>query len=491
MVGGVKYEHTHRMIAEFIGLLIIVMAVWTQRVESRKWMRVLGWTALGAVIGQGILGGITVLHFLPWSISTAHATLAQMIFATVVAMALFTSRAWLQDSQPIPETDLRVSTPTLAAVAAVCVWVQLILGAAFRHSGIKLLPHLIGACVVAAMLLLDRRSRADPLRQCRSPAPARAIAAGAVDDATGTRILRLSYPPDLGTRCRAAHADHGGQHGGARCRRRAGDGSQRGACYPVAPYDRRSRCPAGNPKRTSKGRHRMSSATQPLAVPREGIAALAGDYATLIKARVTTLIVMTAWAGAYFAAAKSGVSSLSWTLLHALIGIGLVSGGTAAINEVVERDIDALMRRTARRPLVTGSMSLLHASVVAFGMTIGGVLYLWATTNWLDRRAGGADVDQLPHGLHADEACASHLHFPGRVSRSHASGAGLDRDSRPARQRSPGAVRHPVLLAVSAFPFHRLALPRGLRERPHPHVASGRKRRPLHRVRHRDVRRWR
>jgi protoheme IX farnesyltransferase len=61
----------------------------------------------------------------------------------------------------------------------------------------------------------------------------------------------------------------------------------------------------------------------------------------------------------------------------------LVSGGTAAINEVVERDIDALMRRTARRPLVTGSMSLLHASVVAFGMTIGGVLYLWATTNWL------------------------------------------------------------------------------------------------------------
>ncbi len=75
MVGGVKYEHTHRMIAEFIGLLIIVMAVWTQRVETRKWMRVLGWTALGAVIGQGILGGITVLHFLPWSISTAHATL--------------------------------------------------------------------------------------------------------------------------------------------------------------------------------------------------------------------------------------------------------------------------------------------------------------------------------------------------------------------------------------------------------------------------------
>lgn len=127
----------------------------------------------------------------------------------------------------------------------------------------------------------------------------------------------------------------------------------------------------------------MSSATQPLAVPREGIASLLRDYATLTKARVTTLIVMTAWAGAYLAASKSGAALISWTLFHALVGIGLVSGGTAAINEVVERDIDALMRRTARRPLVTGSMSLLHASIVAFGMTVGGVLYLWVMTNWL------------------------------------------------------------------------------------------------------------
>jgi protoheme IX farnesyltransferase len=127
----------------------------------------------------------------------------------------------------------------------------------------------------------------------------------------------------------------------------------------------------------------MSSVTQPLAAPRTSIAALARDYATLTKARVTTLIVMTAWAGAYFAAAKSGAPLLSWTLLNALIGIGLVSGGTAAINEVVERDVDALMRRTCRRPLVTGSLGLMHASIVAFGMTLGGVLYLWATTNWL------------------------------------------------------------------------------------------------------------
>ena len=159
------------MIAEFIGLLIIVLAIWTQRVETRRWMRLLGWTALAAVIGQGVLGGLTVLNLLPWTISTAHATLAQMIFCTVVAMALFTSRGWLQESAPRAEHDLAPSTPTLATLTAACILVQLILGAAFRHTGIKLLPHLVGACVVTALLcwtvvrVLTRYSDVPHLRQ--------------------------------------------------------------------------------------------------------------------------------------------------------------------------------------------------------------------------------------------------------------------------------------------------------------------------------------
>jgi len=152
MVGGVKYEHGHRMFAEFVGLLIIVMAVWTQRVEHRTWMKALGWIALGAVIGQGVLGGLTVLFHLPWVISTAHATLAQTIFCVVTAMALFTSKGWLQEAEPIMEDGLMPSTPALTALAAACVWVQLILGAAFRHTGVRLLPHLVGACVVTGVL---------------------------------------------------------------------------------------------------------------------------------------------------------------------------------------------------------------------------------------------------------------------------------------------------------------------------------------------------
>lgn len=127
----------------------------------------------------------------------------------------------------------------------------------------------------------------------------------------------------------------------------------------------------------------MSSITQPLATPRATVAALARDYSELLKARVTTLIVMTAWCGFYFGAMRSGVSSVSWTLFHALLGIGMVSGGTAAMNEVMERDIDALMRRTARRPLVTQSMSVLHGAAASLLLILGGTAYLAFATNGL------------------------------------------------------------------------------------------------------------
>ncbi len=127
----------------------------------------------------------------------------------------------------------------------------------------------------------------------------------------------------------------------------------------------------------------MSSVTQTLSAPRGGIALAMRDYSELVKARVTSLIMMTAWCGFYFGAAKSGVSSLSWMLVHAVMGIGLVAGGTAALNEVMERDLDAHMRRTAIRPLVTGRMSFVHGSIVGVALVLGGTAYLWLATNWL------------------------------------------------------------------------------------------------------------
>src|SRR5580698_266970 len=95
MEGGILYEHGHRMVATTVGLLTIVSMIWLFRSERRTWLRWLGAIALVAVILQGVLGGLTVLLLLPWWISTAHACLAQLFFATTVAIAIFTSNWWL------------------------------------------------------------------------------------------------------------------------------------------------------------------------------------------------------------------------------------------------------------------------------------------------------------------------------------------------------------------------------------------------------------
>jgi len=125
----------------------------------------------------------------------------------------------------------------------------------------------------------------------------------------------------------------------------------------------------------------MSTTKLPLAVLCTRGSSVLRDYAELTKLRVTSLIVMTAWCGYFFGAHKAGVSWINWGLFHSLLGIGLVSSGTAALNEVMEHDVDAHMRRTALRPIPTGRMSLLHASVVGVLAAVGGSIYLAVFTN--------------------------------------------------------------------------------------------------------------
>ena len=152
MVGGVRFEHTHRMIAEFIGLLTIVIAIWTWRADRRRWMKYLGIGALGTLIAQGVLGGLTVLFFLPPSISTAHAAVAQTFFCIAVCIALFTGRQWVEEV-PRVELDMRrPSLQTLTLLSIFILYVQLILGAMFRHHGLGWWPHVANAIVVAFVL---------------------------------------------------------------------------------------------------------------------------------------------------------------------------------------------------------------------------------------------------------------------------------------------------------------------------------------------------
>jgi len=160
MVGGIFYEHGHRMIASLVGLLSIILAILLWRAEGpqgphqekKRWLRWLGVAALGAIVAQGLLGGLTVLLFLPPVVSSAHATLAQIFFATVSSIALFTS-AWWASEPALGLRDLRapsIHALSLATVAA--VFLQLILGAAFRHKAFGIIPHLAGAVVVTGLI---------------------------------------------------------------------------------------------------------------------------------------------------------------------------------------------------------------------------------------------------------------------------------------------------------------------------------------------------
>jgi cytochrome c oxidase assembly protein subunit 15 len=152
MVGGVQYEHGHRMVAEFVGLLTIILAVWIWRVDKRRWLRLLGLAALATVIAQGIVGGLTVLFFLPPPISSAHAAVAQTFFCIAVLIAVFTGRRWVEEQ---PRTELDQRRPalfTLTLLSIFVLYVQLILGAMFRHHGLSWWPHVINAAIVAIVL---------------------------------------------------------------------------------------------------------------------------------------------------------------------------------------------------------------------------------------------------------------------------------------------------------------------------------------------------
>jgi heme a synthase len=152
LVGGVKFEHTHRMIAQGAGLLTVILAIWTWRVEKRRWLRGLGYAAVGTVIAQGILGGITVLFYLPPAVSSAHAALAQTFFCIAVAMALFTGRKWIEEQPRVEFDQRRPSLFTLTLLSIFVLYVQLILGAMFRHHGLSWWPHVVHAVVVSFVL---------------------------------------------------------------------------------------------------------------------------------------------------------------------------------------------------------------------------------------------------------------------------------------------------------------------------------------------------
>jgi heme a synthase len=152
MVGGVKFEHGHRMIAGFVGILTIILAICIWLRDSRRWLRWTGFAAVMAVLAQAILGGITVLFYLPVAISTSHATLAQIFFCIAASLAFFTRPGWRWDETKVED----VSSPSLQLLTTITtgvILVQLILGAVYRHSKEGIIsPHVVGACLVTLLV---------------------------------------------------------------------------------------------------------------------------------------------------------------------------------------------------------------------------------------------------------------------------------------------------------------------------------------------------
>jgi len=134
MQGGVLFEHGHRLIAGSVLIFTVLLALYAQKVEQRAWVKKLAWAALGAVLLQAVLGGLTVLLHLPTQISVSHAGLAQIYFCMVVTLALVTSKDWIEE-KPNRLTDRPSPIGKWALWTTVLVYLQILVGAVTRHSG--------------------------------------------------------------------------------------------------------------------------------------------------------------------------------------------------------------------------------------------------------------------------------------------------------------------------------------------------------------------
>ena len=152
MVGDILYEHSHRLVASFVGLLTIALALTFWLRERRNWLRWLGLGALALVIIQGVLGGLRVV-LLEHMLAIVHAAAAQFFFALTICLAMFTSHKWERGTVGSPLND-RGRLRRLCAVTTALIYVQIVFGAVLRHTGERLDAHLVFAALVVLHIVL-------------------------------------------------------------------------------------------------------------------------------------------------------------------------------------------------------------------------------------------------------------------------------------------------------------------------------------------------
>lgn len=150
--GGDVYEYSHRVVAGVLGVLTLTLAVGLWVKEERRWLRWFAVIALGGIVAQAILGGQVVIQLLHYWLPVIHACFAQIMFAAILSIAVFTSKWWVTE-RPLLEDRGSLSIHALALLNAIVIFFQVFLGAGFRHKDIPIWPHATGSLVVLATVV--------------------------------------------------------------------------------------------------------------------------------------------------------------------------------------------------------------------------------------------------------------------------------------------------------------------------------------------------
>jgi protoheme IX farnesyltransferase len=352
MVGGILFEHGHRMAAATVGLLTVLLAFFLTFKEDRSWVKKTAWAAVGLVILQGVLGGITVLLRLPKPISIAHACTAQTFFCLTVCLTVWTSRFWRGDTPARTERAATIPLHRLTLALVGLCFIQLILGATLRHTGRALPFHISGAVLlfIGSILITARIFRDHPTIK-----PLKYFSLAACIALTCQILLGVATffilihrfavvpRPFSATAVITLHVALGA--------------AALGLLVVLALVAFRTRPAHSLPLKTTFA-----------------------DYFTLTKPGISFMAGITALAG-FVLGSHGNVDGAR--LFHTCVGTLLAAAGAGCLNMLIERDIDAHMKRTQSRPLPSGRLNPGEVLFLGVFCACTGVLYLNLAVNGL------------------------------------------------------------------------------------------------------------
>ncbi len=362
-VGGVVFEHGHRVVATVVGFLTLVTAVWANSSRCPRLVRRVSWFALGLVILQGMLGGMTVLMKLPTAVSVAHGCTAQLFFCTIIGLVLLTSRSFAATQEKIlgqPGTSLRFLAGTTFGI----IFLQLVIGATMRHMGAglvipdfptslgRIVPPLVSTEVainfahraMAIVVLLAVASLVTRILTQFHQQPALPKLAIALGGFTLVQVTlgAITVWSGRGIVPTSLHVVNGAL--------------VLGTTFAILLWTLRLTT-AASPFEGSEPSYRNGSRK---------------DWMELAKVRLVTMSAFTAACGYWLS-----VSNPSWSVLAAVtFGVFVLGAGSGILNHVFEVETDARMARTKNRPLPSGRVCPILAERVGACLGLGGVLFL-------------------------------------------------------------------------------------------------------------------